>query len=77
MDESAFKGHLVRPPVSKDYPASVDWRKNGSVTPVRAQGNCNSGWAFTAVSMYDYYRGGSRISGKGVCMYKGMGASLS
>ena len=38
---------------AKDIPVSFDWRDSNGCTPVKAQGNCGSCWAFATVGAFE------------------------
>jgi hypothetical protein len=40
-------------PVQSTSPAAVDWRAKGVVTPVKDEGQCDSGWAFAVTGLVE------------------------
>ena len=51
--ETAQKAAHSQSEPDQDLPAYLDWRDRGALTPVRSQGGCAAGWAFTAAAMLE------------------------
>ena len=56
MSRTALSSEDLRPDIRlEDLPASVDWRQQGVINPVRDQGMCGSCWAFAAAGAMEAY----------------------
>ena len=56
MSRTALTSEDLRPDIRlEDLPASVDWRQQGVINPVRDQGMCGSCWAFAAAGAMEAY----------------------
>jgi cathepsin L len=47
-------------PVNAGFTATIDWRTQGIITPIRNQGQCGSCWAFAATAAHETYQVQSR-----------------
>ncbi len=53
VPESVQKAAYSQSETDQDLSTYFDWRDRGALTPVRSQGECAAGWAFTATAMLE------------------------
>lgn len=62
IKKPVLDGDIFNASKSFSYPDSVDWRTIQIVTPVKDQGNCSSGWSFSATGAIEAQLGKKRVT---------------